>query len=177
MPDLEDRLRGQFASFFTLSRKDNLSTEQLQLRLRDERREKLLHKESHDTDNHAAFSSPSDDLDDEDDEQDQSYESPFDSTYLEFSHASVRDFLLQEGKPETRKWPTDLGVGVGVNEAEHHITAILLDVLCDKKHDTTFAENNLSCYAADHCLFHMQVRLFGQSLFTQLSQPIESHGT
>lgn len=43
MLDLEERLQEQFASFFTLSRADNLTTEQLQLRMRKKRRDSLLH--------------------------------------------------------------------------------------------------------------------------------------
>ena len=156
MPDLEDRLRGQFASFFTLSRKDNVTTEQLQLRLLEGRRERLLHEEEPEVDTLAKdLEQP--DLDSEDDEQGQGYDSPFDTTYLEFSHASVRDFLMREGRPETRKWPTDLGVGVEVNNAELHISAVLLDVLCDTTYDDTYPDNNLSSYAANFCLAHLLV--------------------
>ena len=156
MPDLEDRLRGQFASFFTLSRKDNITTEQLQLRLLEGRRDRLLHEEEHEDGTRGTDFEQSD-LDSEDDELGQAYDSPFDTTYLEFSHASVRDFLLKEGTPETQKWPTDLGVGVEVNNAQLHITTVLLNVLCDSAYDDTYPHNNISSYAADFSLAHLLV--------------------
>lgn len=157
MPDLEDKLRGQFASFFKLTRADNLSTEQLQLRLRDRHRDFLLHKESHED----GQSEGSNTIDDEEEEEYRSYESPLDTTHLEFSHASVRDFLLQESKPGTRKWPTDLGVGVAVNEAQHHITAILLQILCAEGSDIDFADVSLSGYAIKYCFEHLKVCSLG----------------
>ena len=45
MPNLEDRLRGQFSSFFTLYRDDNLTTEDLALALRGKRNDELLHED------------------------------------------------------------------------------------------------------------------------------------
>ena len=142
MPDLEDRLRGQFASFFTLSRKDNLTTEQ------------LLVEEQPDA---SVKSSALSDSESEDDLLGQTYDSPPDTTYLEFSHNSVRDFLVQEGNPETQKYPTDLGIGVDVIKAELHITTTLLDILCSTDYDSTYPTNNLSSYAANFCLHHLLV--------------------
>ena len=141
MPDLEDRLRGQFASFFTLSRKDNLTTEQLE-------------EEEPDA---SVKSSALSDSQSEDDDLGQTYDSPPDTTYLEFSHNSVRDFLLQEGNPESRKYPTDLGIGIVVIKAELHITTTLLGILCSPDYDSTYPTNNLSSYAANFCLHHLLV--------------------
>ncbi|KAL8833596.1 MAG: hypothetical protein Q9170_004179 [Blastenia crenularia] len=152
MPDLEESLRGQFASFFTLSRSDNLTTEKLQSRLRDKKRDSVLHEKNDEN-------SRLDELDaiEEDDEQDHVYDSPSKSTHLEFSHASVRDYLLQEGRLYSRKWPLDLGIGVDVDESQFHITSTLLDVLCDEKHDREFGENTLSSHALNQCLDYLQL--------------------
>ena len=43
------------------------------------------------------------------------------------------------------------------NKAQHHITAVCLSILCDKKHGTTFLKNNLLGYAADNFITHLQL--------------------
>ena len=45
MPDLEDRLRDQFSSFFILEREDKMTTESLQLPNQDTRHEIIVHEE------------------------------------------------------------------------------------------------------------------------------------
>ncbi|KAL8951562.1 MAG: hypothetical protein Q9222_002472 [Ikaeria aurantiellina] len=164
MPDLEERLRGQFASFFTLSRKDNLTTEQLQLQIWDNRHDKNLRQDIHslsilEDETHPDGYSEKEDLKDDKElfEELPTYDSPMDTTYIEFSHASVRDFLLQEGRNETRRWPADLGVGVDVKQAQCHITTVLLSVLCDQTHHTQFIENHLTKYAFSYSLDHLQL--------------------
>ena len=112
MPDLEDRLRDQFSSFFTLDREDKMTTESLQLATRDGRHEIISHEEyssdqageSHDM--HQTVEDP-----EEDDSGSRIYNSDFSTTLLGFSHASIRDYLVQEGSPTTRKYPVDLGIG------------------------------------------------------------------
>lgn len=153
MPDLEDRLRGQFASFFTLTREDNLTTEGLQHRARQAIHSK---QESHiqdgddkDQDSQAANQSE-DDFDAE-----EGFQSDFKTTIIQFSHASIKDYLVQEGKPDMRKWPADLGIGIEMNRAEQHIVKTCLSILCDKNHGTDFEAPNLSDYAADHFMEHL----------------------
>lgn len=157
VPDLEDRLRDQFSSFFTLDREDKMTTESLQLAAQDKCHEVTSHEEyssdqagkSHDM--HQTV----EDLE-EDDPDLGTYNSDFGTTLLGFSHASIRDYLVQEGSPTTRKYPVDLGIGIDVNKAEHHITATCLSILCDTEHELLFVDNNILGYAADNSLRHLQ---------------------
>lgn len=151
MLDLEERLREQLASLFTLSRSDNLTTEQLRLRLRKVKGDPLLHEKIGVNGISHELATPEDE-----DDQDQ-YNYPFGSTHLEFSHASVRDYLLRDGRRDTRKWPDDLGIGIDVDKAQYHIAATLLDVLCDKNHDAEFGDGSLSSHALHQCLEHLPV--------------------
>lgn len=157
VPDLEDRLRGQFSSFFTLEREDKMTTESLQLEMQNLRHHIIAHEE-HSSDQAGVshdVHQPVEDLEEED-YVSRTYDSDFQTTRLGFSHASIRDYLVQEGRPTTRKYPVDLGIGVDVNKAEHHITATCLSVLCDTEHETLFLDNNILEYAADNFLKHLQ---------------------
>ncbi len=157
MPDLEERLRDQFSSFFTLEREDNLTTESLQLPIQDMRDEVISHEEH-------SSEQPSESHDmhqtvrniEEEDFVSRTYDSNPNTTRLGFSHASIRDYLVQEGRPASRKYPVDLGIGIDVNKAEHHITETCLSILCDTEHDDMFLNNNMLEYAADNFLKHLQ---------------------
>ena len=158
MYDLEDRLRGQFSSFFTLEREDNMTTESLQLAIqRDIRQEMILHEEpsGDEADEKFHWHQPVDDHGEEDDVS-QKYDSDFNTTLLGFSHASIRDYLVQEGRQSTRRYPADLGIGVDYNKAEHHITATCLSILCDIEHEDMFLNSNILRYAADNFLKHLR---------------------
>lgn len=157
MPDLEDRLRNQFSSFFTLERKDKMTTASLEFATHDIRHEIIWHEE-HSSDqageSHEAHQTARD-LEDEEDVS-RIYDSDPETTLLGFSHASIRDYLVQEGRPTTRKYPIDLGIGIDVNQAEHRITATCLSILCDTEHESLFFDNNMLEYAADNFLKHLQ---------------------
>lgn len=157
MPDLEDRLRGQFSSFFTLEREDNMTTESLQLQIQDIPNENISYEEhsSDQADESHDMHQNVEELEEEDNAF-QPYGSDFKTTLLGFSHASIRDYLVQEGRPATRKYPVDLGIGIDVNKAEHHITATCLSILCDTEHESLFFDNNMLGYAADNFLKHLQ---------------------
>ena len=156
VPDLEDRLRGQFSSFFTLDREDTKTTESLQLESR-EKRQRSISYEEHSSVPTDTYDLPQiiEDLEDEDDEM-ELYDSDFKTTRLGFSHASIRDYLVQEGRSTTRKYPEDLGIGVDVNKAEHHITKTCLSILCDTEHKFVFSNDDMLEYAADNFLKHLQ---------------------
>jgi hypothetical protein len=143
VPDLEKRLRDQFASFFTLKRKDGLTTEA------------LLERAAHVAENWSSAHSDadtaisggssdwesdgSDDSDATDGESSSSsdlpeskpdpYNSPSSSTTITFSHASIRDYLIRESNPLKKEFHDDLGIGVNTNETEKHITITCLKVL------------------------------------------------
>lgn len=157
MPDLEDRLRGQFSSFFTLEREDNMTTESLQLPIQDIPNENISHEE-HSSDQASESHDMHQTLEEleEEDYAFHPYGSDFKTTLLGFSHASIRDYLVQEGRPATRKYPVDLGIGIDVNKAEHHITVTCLSILCDTEHESLFIEDNMLEYAADNFLKHLQ---------------------
>ena len=158
MYDLEDRLRGQFSSFFTLERKDKMTTESLQLAIQqDIRQEMISHEEpsSDQADEPFHWHQPVEDHGEEEDVS-RKYDSDFNTTLLGFSHASIRDYLVQEGRPSTRRYPVDLGIGVDFNKAEYHITATCLSILCDIEHEAMFLGNNILRYAADNILKHLQ---------------------
>ena len=158
MYDLEDRLRGQFSSFFTLERKDKMTTESLELAIQhDIRQEMLSHEEpsGDQADEQSIWRQPAEDHGEEDDVL-RKYDSDFNTTLLGFSHASIRDYLVQEGRPSTRRYPVDLGIGVDYNKAEHHITATCLSILCDIEHEEMFLESKILRYAADNFLKHLR---------------------
>ncbi len=157
VPDLEDRLRDQFSSFFTLEGEDKMTTESLQLTFQDVRHEIISHEE-HSSDQARESHDMHQTVEDleEDDYVSQTHDSDFQTTVLGFSHASIRDYLVQEGRPTTRKYPVDLGIGVDVNKAEHHITATCLSILCDTEHEALFSDNNMLDYVADNFLKHLQ---------------------
>ena len=52
-------------------------------------------------------------------------------TQIEFSHLSIKEFLLQEARAETRQWPDDLGFGFGEDAAQQNIALTCLRILCD----------------------------------------------
>ena len=157
MPDLEDRLRDQFSSFFTLEREDKLTTESLQLPNQEIRHE-IMSSEEHSNDHAGRLHDVHQIIEDieEEDYASRPYDSDPKTTRLGFSHASIRDYLVQEGRATTRKYPIDLGIGIDVNKAEHHITATCLSILCDTEHESLFIDNNMLEYAADHFLKHLQ---------------------
>ena len=155
--DLEDRLRDQFSSFFTLEREDKMTTESLQLEVQGKRHEIILHEEQT-TDQAVESYDETQRIRDveEEDFDSPTYDSDPSTTLLGFSHASIRDYLMQEGRPTTRKYPVDLGIGIDVNKAEHHITATCLSILCDTEHEFLTSNNEILRYAADNFLKHLQ---------------------
>ena len=158
MPDLEDRLRGQFASFFTLEREDGMTNGSLQIAIQNDLRHEIISHEEHSSDRDGQSHRVDGLVEgfEEEDDVSQKYDSDFKTTLLGFSHASIRDYLVQEGRPSTRKYPADLGIGVDVNKAEHHITATCLSILCDTEHESLFLDNNMLEYAADNFVKHLQ---------------------
>ena len=157
MPDLEDRLRDQFSSFFILEREDKMTTESLQFQNSDIHHEIISHEErsSHQASELHNVHQIVEVLEEED-YVSHPYDSDPKTTRLGFSHASIRDYLVQEGRPITRKYPVDLGIGIDVNKAEHHIAATCLSILCDTEHESLFFDNNMLEYAADNFIKHLQ---------------------
>ena len=119
---LEGKLRKQFASFFTLTREDYLTTADLQA-------SKALILDEEDTEAGAAEEEGGeDDVDNETD-----FESNLKTTTVSFSHASISDFLRdpKEGKI-TASGEDHPAVGVDSAEAKFQIARTCLDLLIGK---------------------------------------------
>ena len=160
LPGLEARLRGLYVSFFLPVCVDGMTTEDLQGRALQ-----LLTKSNGTIRTHTP-----DDLDDlgDLDELDQElkhadYEkdaeevadpqhSDAETTVVQFTHARIRDYVLQEGIPE------DIGIGVDANAAHIHISIICLLILSDdipKVGGDAWESPDLADYAADNFLYHL----------------------
>lgn len=145
LPDLEELLRLKFASFFILEREDKLTTEGLQQHARHTHTDQKLPTEE-------------ENVEDEDLDGDlnpgESFDSDFKTTSVKFSHASIRDYLVQEGSPKTCKY-SKLKVGIDMARAEQHIAITCLSVLCSRGFETDKEVPSLVAYAADHFLEHL----------------------
>ncbi len=152
MLDLEDRLRGQFASFFTLTRDDGKITEDL---IRDAKRGLLSGQETHGDEHEDHETNMEVNESDEELGADEGFQSDFMTTVIQFSHASIRDYLVQEGKPDTRKWPSDLGIGIEINNAQYHIAQTCLSILSSATHTIEYKPPNLFDYALEFGMTHL----------------------
>ena len=143
--DLEERLRGLFASFFTLVRSDGKTTEDLVREMaHDDGDDDVLSENTT-----APYDLEYDDL------KDRGFDSDFRSTTVRFTHASIRDYLLQEGAPATRMYPKDVLVGIDIARSEAHVLKTCLKVLVDKNHVEDFGLPNLREYSASNFLKHL----------------------
>jgi hypothetical protein len=149
VPDLEERLRGQFASFFTLTRRDGLTTEALLERASyaadhayseanksdiesgDDDDSGKSEGEGSDDNSEAGTESSSGGLFPEAQSSDL-YDSDFWTTVIQFSHASIRDYLVRESNPATREFAADLGISINTVEAEKHLTMLCLQILTEE---------------------------------------------
>lgn len=158
LPDLEEKLRLKFASFFILEREDKLTTEGLQHLARHTHTDETLPTEEENVEDQ--------DLDGDLDPT-ESFESNLETTSVKFSHASIRDYLVQEGRPETCRF-SKIKIGIDMAQAEQHITATCLSVLCSRESDV------LVCYAADHFMEHL-VRLNKATMSQEDKETILRH--
>lgn len=146
VPDLEERLRGQFASFFTLTRRDGLTTEALLERAGDQSEPNGKDFDTESGDDGDTEKSGGDDSDDESEagteasdggllpevEASDPYNSDFYTTVIQFSHASIRDYLVRESNPATREFSADLGISINTIEAEKHLAITCLQILTEE---------------------------------------------
>ncbi|KAI9715560.1 MAG: hypothetical protein M1812_005864 [Candelaria pacifica] len=146
MVDLEDRLRGQFASLFVLTRKDGKTTKEL---VRSAREELSLKQQtrSETNDDYGVGDEPDDS--DEDLDLDEGFQSDPDTTMVQFSHASIRDYLI------SKRWPKDLGIGIDMNNAQYHITETCLSILDSVSHSNNHAAPDMSGYAKQYWGDHL----------------------
>ena len=159
LPDLEDRLRDNYASFFILTRSDGKTTEDLR------RLASLMKPPSEDADDLYDLDELSDLSDDESSSAaeeipkkgETSRPDPLVSdpltTEVRFSHTFIRDFLVHE------RTLADIGIGVNTNAAHAHIAITCMLILTDKLEKVEgrpWPQPNLSAYAANAMLHHLR---------------------
>lgn len=155
---LEQRLRGSFASFFTLTREDGSGTEEDPANGDLEQEESLvMDSEDMEQEDSALPDETEEDLDAKEarfEAEAKQRQPELNSLIVNFSHASIRDYLVHEGTPGQRRWQDDLGVGIDMKMAQQHVVYTCLAVLCDPSHAETYGTPNLLAYAAEHLMTH-----------------------
>ena len=115
---LEGRLRKQFASFFTLTREDGLSTGDLQLQ------QPVWPSEGEDS-----LEKEEDGMDDLDVEAD--FDSNKTTTEVSFCHASIGDFLRDPAQGKVSAGDDFPAIGVDIKDAKLQVLDTCLDLICD----------------------------------------------
>lgn len=142
MIGLEQSLRTQFASFFTLIRQDGLSTAYIQ---------GLQHgAETEGTDEDERLSSLSTSEDDDWDEAADEWDSDPFTTKVTFSHASFGDFFHEEKEGPVSGGQNTLPVGVDIRNARVRVFRACLDIMsCEPgSPKETVASSLRSCVAS-----------------------------
>lgn len=116
---LEEALRKQFASFFSLTREDGLSTAELQ----------SVPQTGEETDEEAENSGPEKGFDDNENATD--FDSNPTTTEVTFCHASIGDFLRDEGQGKVSADDGHPAIGVNFNEAKISILKTCLELICN----------------------------------------------
>lgn len=145
LPDLEELLRLKFASFFILEREDKLTTEDLQQLAQHTHADKIVPTEEENMDE--------DDVDC-DLNLSEDFESDLETANVKFSHTSIRDYLVEEGRSEISKYP-QIKSGIDMAWAEQHISTTCLSALCGRELKTADKATSLAMYAANHFMEHL----------------------
>lgn len=169
---LEGRLRKQYASFFTLTREDGLSTADLY-------NEALHQADSSELDDEDAEREVFDDVDAEID-----FHSSMTSTTVTFCHASVGDFLRDRQEGKVTAEPGRPAVGVDILEAQLIVAKTCLSILCepgpgeklsDQKryqyflgYSFTYWMQHLDCVAIEHVSVEDKLQI-GNRLYSMLT--------
>ena len=145
--DLEGNLRKAYASLFTLSRDDGLTTAEL-----------LSPKRSYDDEDEDAVAG----ADEGDGEDDLDFPSQFDSnpktTTISFSHASISDFFRDPKQGKVKAAGEDCPeIGVNLEEAQISIVRICTDIIVDDTlRDRMKDAVSLAGYAGSNWAEHLQ---------------------
>lgn len=116
---LEEDLRMQFASFFSLTREDGLSTAELQ----------SVRHTGDETDDEAENSGPDEGF--EDVESPTDFDSNSATTEVTFCHASIGDFLRDESQGKVSAGDGYPAIGVNFNDAKISVLKTCLKLFCD----------------------------------------------
>ena len=116
---LEGALRKQFASFFSLTREDGLSTAELQ----------NVRQTDDETDDEIENSGPDEGFDDNENATD--FDSNPATTEVTFCHASIGDFLRDESQGKVSAGDGHVAIGVNFTEAKISILKTCLELICN----------------------------------------------
>ena len=149
--DLEGNLRKNYASLFTLSREDGLTTAEL-----------LAPKRAYDEEGEEEEGDAVAGADDGDGEDDLDFPSQFDSnpktTTVSFSHASISDFFRDPKQGKVRATGDDCPeVGVNLVEAQIQMVRVCTDIIVDGNlRDRMKEAVSLANYAGNNWAEHLE---------------------
>jgi hypothetical protein len=131
---LEGKLRGQFASFFTLVREDGLSTADLQA---EEPRSAISRKADETNDDDGFDSNPR-------------------TTRVVFSHASIGDFFRGNDRGKARAGHDDPQIGVNIVEAKVCVLNTCLGLTCNPGWSTQISDDfDMLLYSGRYWPLHL----------------------
>lgn len=141
---LEEALRKQFASFFSLTREDGLSTAELQ----------MVSQTSDEADDKVEQTGPEEGFDDNENPTD--FDSNPTTTEVTFCHASIGDFLRDESQGKVSADDDHPAIGVDFNEAKISVLKTCLELFCNdelakKPQNST---QSMMEYALDNWYYH-----------------------
>lgn len=141
---LEEALRKQFASFFSLTREDGRSTAELQ----------IVRPTGDETDDEVDNSGPDEGFDDNENPTD--FDSNPTTTEVTFCHASIGDFLRDESQGKVSADDDHPAVGVDFNQAKISVLKTCLELFCNdelakKPQNST---QSMIPYALDNWYYH-----------------------
>lgn len=142
---LEEALRKQFASFFSLTREDGLSTAELQ----------SVRQTGDQTDDEAENNGPDEGFDDVENATD--FDSNPMTTEVAFCHASIGDFLRDESQGKVSAGDGHPAIGVNFNEAKISVLKTCLELFCNdtlaKKPQKS--SQSMMLYALNNWYYHL----------------------
>ena len=157
MPLLKERLKDSYAVLFTLTKDDDRiggSSKKF-----DTDQPPTSAKDSQDDEAHDEEEDGKNLLESEEDciVQNDNVDPEWETATIEFSHASIRQYLRDDGAFETPKGLSDFGIGIQLNDAELDIATTCLQILSDGKHEIRFKDVNFNMmgYAANYYVKHL----------------------
>lgn len=140
--DLEGQLRNRFASFFSVSREDGLSTNDLQKSL-------MRYFVDNENENVEGEAGRGDSSEDELDAE-MEIQSDLLTTEVTLAHASIGDYLRDE--TEMKK----TAVGIDINQSHVYITITLMSLISDQSLFEKWKETEFMSYACNHWQDHLR---------------------
>ncbi len=157
MPLLKERLKDSYAALFTLFKPEDGAINDLRSRgvnqppteTKDDTDEKAPTNDS------SSGAVKADEQATEGAQDDENLDPQWQVATIEFSHASIREYLVHDGMTAAPKGLSDFGIGIQLDQAERQIATTCLHILCDEKHRQKFKKYNMIGYAADNFIKHL----------------------